>query len=201
MIFVSRFVFSVAFLTLVAGLWGEGSAAAQSLFSDPKARQPGDLLTIVLVEQTAAQRESDYEGSSSSSLGGGGEMSNPAFGSRFSADAAISTQADSRNTTTQSDLLEGTITARVTGVDEAGNLIVEGERHLNVNGVTHLMRVTGLVRPLDVRYNNTVLSHQIANADVEYRQLGFQHRFFSPGTLWKAGATLVLGVVAFLGLG
>ena len=196
---------SLRLLTLVALLLTVSAALAparaQSLFADPKARQAGDVLTIVLAEQTSAQRQSDYQDRSSAGLGAQGEVDAPTLASRFSADAQFERDASSRNETTQSDLLQGTITARVTGTDEAGNLIVEGERRLNVNGVTHLMRVSGIVRPFDIRYNNTVLSHQIANADVEYRQLGFGRKLFRPATLVKAGAVIVLGVAAFLGLG
>jgi flagellar basal body L-ring protein FlgH len=42
------------------------SAQNQSLYADPTAAEPGDVLTVVLDEQTSAQRASSYQGSSSS---------------------------------------------------------------------------------------------------------------------------------------
>lgn len=176
------------------------AAHAQSLFSDPKARQPGDVITILLAEQTSAQRESGYSGSSQSSLGGSGAVSAPGIGSAFSGDAEITSETGNRNETVQSDLLEGTMTARVTGIDASGNLQVEGKRRLNVNGVTHVMVVSGTVRPLDVRYDNTVLSHEIANANITYDELGVRHRLFDTSTLLKVGSTLAVGVGIYLGI-
>ncbi len=174
------------------------AARGQSLYADPVARRPGDIITIILAEQTTAQRQSSYDDEAGASLGGGGGVD--VLTSRFAADAQLSREAYSSNQTVQSDLLRGTITARVTAVDEAGNLIIEGERRLNVNGVTHLMTVSGMVRPFDVSYNNSILSHQIANAQIEYRRTGFTRGWFSPGFFLKLGAAALIGVAAFFGL-
>lgn len=188
------------FAALLALLAAAPTAQAQSLYADPIAREPGDILTVILVEETAAQRASGYDSRSAAGLGGSATVNAPTLASRFGADAEFSKNASTSNQTVQSDLLEGTLTARVVDVDEGGNLVVRGERRLNVNGVTHVMRVAGLVRPLDVRYNNTVLSYQIANAEVEYRRAGLSRRFFSPGLLAKAGAVVVLGAAVFFGM-
>jgi flagellar L-ring protein precursor FlgH len=99
----------------------------------------------------------------------------------------------------QSDLLQGTLTVSVAEVDDAGNLVIEGERRLNVNGVTHFMRVTGTVRPFDIRTDNTLFSYQIANADIEYRRDGLIQRYAGPGFFAKAGAVVVLGAAIFFG--
>ena len=100
---------------------------------------------------------------------------------------------NSRNQTVQSDLLQGTVTATVVGVDSTGNLRIEGERKLNVNGVTHLMKVSGRVRPFDIRSNNTILSYQIADAFIEYRRDGkFRKKLIRPGTFVKIGGLAVL---------
>ncbi len=166
----------------------------QSLYADPKASRAGDVLTIVLVERASAQRASQYADQSSAQFGGAAGSG----GQRFSADAQFAQQADARNQTAQSDLLTGTMTVLVTGVDESGTLTVAGERSINVNGVTHVMKVTGAVRARDIRYDNTVLSYQLANAHIEYRQAGRAARFLKPATLVRAGAVALLGVAVFL---
>jgi len=197
---VSRTAFLLSLFALAAGTFAP--AVGQSMFTDPRARETGDVLTIILAEQTAAQRESEYSGSAQSSLGGSGSVTAPGIGSRFSGDAQISTGTDNRNETVQSDLLEGRITARIVGVDAAGNLQVEGERRLNVKGVTHVMTVTGIVRPLDVRFDNTVLSPQIANANIVYDQTGgsLQQKLFSKQRLLQVGSVVALGLGIFLGI-
>ncbi len=174
-------------------------ARAQSMYADPLARQAGDVITIILAEETSARRSSSYANRSSARSGGGAGIDSPSIAGTFGLDAEFSNQSDNENKTLQSDLLTGTITARVTDTDEAGNLIVEGERRLNVNGVTHLMRITGTVRPFDVRSDNTLYSYEIADAEVEYRRAGFTRRYTKPGFLAKVGMVAALGAAIFFG--
>ncbi|MCH8962785.1 MAG: flagellar basal body L-ring protein FlgH [Bacteroidetes bacterium] len=175
------------------------SDRAPSLYSDPKAHQPGDMITIVLAERTAAQRTSGYDNRSQSGVGGSGSIAGKEnLSGTFALNASFNHSTTHRNETVQSDLLQGTITAIVVGVDSTGNLLIKGERKLNVNGVTHLMRVSGMVRPFDIRNNNTILSYQIANALIEYRQDGLVRKFLRPGTFAKIGGLAVLvGALVF----
>lgn len=177
-----------------------GEAQAQlSMFSDPKADAAGDLLTVVLIERTTAQRESAWSNQSNAGIAASSDVSGGTLDGVFSADATLNKDASTANTSSQRDLLSGTVTTRITGVDEFGNLVIEGERRLNVNGETHLLRIAGIVRPIDVRSNNTVLSPDIANAVIEYRRGGIHRRFFSPGKLVRIGALALLGAAVALG--
>ena len=190
-----NFLFGIGGLLLIGLVLGVAArpAQGQSLYADPIARSAGDLITIVLAERTDAQRASGFQNSSDAALGGASSADGGnALSGRFALDASFSKSAKNRNQTVQSDLLQGTITARVVGVDSTGNLLVSGERKLNVNGVTHLMRVSGHVRPFDVRHNNTVLSYQVADALIEYRRAGMGRKFIKPGTFAKLGAVAVL---------
>lgn len=176
-------------------------AQSQSLYTDPVAHEPGDVLTVVLDERTSAERSSSYEGSSNSSVSGGGSASGPGLSSQFGANAQISSQTDNDNETAQSGTLTGTMTVRVVEVNQAGNLRVEGRRNMTINGATHVMKVSGLVRTDDIQFDNTVLSHQIADAKIKYNQSGVRHNgFFSKGFLLKAGSAVLVGVGVFLGL-
>lgn len=192
-------VLVLAILGLVCGR--SAFAQGQSLYADPKATEPGDVLTVVLDEQTSAERTSSYEGSANSSVGGGGSAAGPGLQSQFGADAEINSETGNSNQTAQSGMLTGTMTVRVLEVNQAGNLVVKGTRNLTVNGATHVMKVSGIVRPSDVRYNNRILSHKIADAKIKYNQDGFRHNgFFSKGLLLKAGSAVLLGISIFLGL-
>ncbi len=187
-------------VTLSVLLVAAGPARAQSLYADPRAQQAGDMLTIILAEQTSAQRSSGYENSSNSSLGGSSGINSPDVNSTFGVNAQFNKASENSNETVQSEMLQGRLTARIVDVNDAGNLIVEGERRVEVNGVTHLMRVRGLVRPFDVRNDNTLFSYQIANAEIEYRRAGFTRRFIKPGFMAKAGAVVALGAAIFFGM-
>lgn len=170
-----------------------------SLYGDPKARRQGDVLTVILAEQTTAERSSSWEQSSASdkgvSLNGSGDDVSAAFG----ADASVNSDSEASNESVQSDMLQGRFTARVTEVGPSGNLTIAGERRLNLDGETHLMSVQGTVRPYDIRYDNTIMSYQIANAQIEYRDTGRKSRWFSPAIFTRAGAVLgVLGAIALI---
>ncbi len=93
------------------------------------------------------------------------------------------------------------MTVVVVGVDSTGNLAIQGERRLSVNGEAHVMKVSGLVRPYDIRYDNSVLSYQIANANIEYRRAGFGRKWFKPGALVRWGVYALLGAGAYYALG
>lgn len=173
--------------------------AQLSLFADPKASEAGDLLTVVLIERTTAQRQSSWSNSSDAALGGSGDVGGGTLSGVFSADARLNKAAQTDNRSSQQDLLNGTVTTRITDVDPQGNMTIEGERRLNVNGETHLLRISGIVRPFDVRANNTVLSPDIADAEIEYRRSGVHRRFLKPGAFAKIGAIGLLVAAVVLG--
>lgn len=186
------FVLTVLFLTALP------TRAQSSMFADPKARQQGDLLTIVLAERTAAHRESDWENKSNAAVSAATDVSSgDDLSGRFALDAALNKQAKSKNLSRQSDLLSGTVTARVTEVDPAGNLVIQGERKLNVNGESHLLRISGVVRPFDVRHDNSVLSFQIADADIEYRRAGLGRKYIKPGFMARTGLVALVGAAIY----
>ena len=182
-------------LSLLIVLLVTPSASAQSLYSDFRARKPGDIITIVLSERTSAQRASEWKNASSSDLGGSSQVTGGStLAGTFGLDAKFSKDAQNRNSSLQQDLLTGTITATILERDPSGNLRIEGARKLNVNGETHLMHVSGLVRTVDIRSNNSVMSYQIANADIQYkRQGGLTKGLFKPGRVARFGLMAILG--------
>ncbi|MFT4604731.1 MAG: flagellar L-ring protein precursor FlgH [Rhodothermales bacterium] len=191
---MTRFIAFALLLLMVA------PASAQSLYSDFRARKAGDIITIVLAEKTSASRASQWANSASNGLDAASGVNGGAtLSGRFAMDAKFSKDAQTRNSSLQRDLLTGTITATVTDRDDSGNLMLAGSRSLNVNGETHVMKVTGVVRPVDVRTNNSVLSFNIANANIEYRkQGGLTKGLFKPGKIARFGAMMLLGgAVAF----
>lgn len=193
-----RASFTVLLFVLV--LTALPARAQLSVFADPKADAAGDLVTVVLVERTTASRQSAWQNASNAALGGIAEVAgNTDISGKFGLDATFNKQARNQNSSSQQDLLNGTITARVLEVDSTGNLIIAGERRLSVNGETHLLRIGGVVRPIDIRSNNTVLSPDIANADIEYRRGGIHRRFFSPALFVRAGAVAALVAAVIIG--
>lgn len=146
------------------------------LFEDIKSRRVGDLITIVLTEKTAASKKASTSANKDSKV----DIANPTlFGRPFSAngntlemgiDASrdFSGAADS----SQSNQLTGSITVTVAQVLSNGNLVVRGEKWLTLNQGEEYIRISGIVRPVDVRPDNTVLSTQVADAKISYSGKG-----------------------------
>ncbi|MGM0492468.1 MAG: flagellar basal body L-ring protein FlgH [Armatimonadota bacterium] len=155
-----------AFAEPPAEVGPNGGGFFTSLYQDHRAAQPGDVLFVVVAESTTASQSASRSNSKSGDVEVGPGtgwldfIPEIGFGGGLSADASGSSQR--RNT------LSARIATTITGVTPAGNLIITGERMVKVNHDLQTIRLTGEVRPQDVRPDNTVLSEHIANAAIEY---------------------------------
>ena len=84
--------------------------------------------------------------------------------------------------------LAGSITVTVTEVLPNGVLRIRGEKWLSLTNGEEYIRLTGLVRPQDIRPDNTLASNRIADARIAYggtgdfdqaNQMGWMGRFFN----------------------
>ena len=148
--------------------------AQQSLFSDVKANQVGDIITVVLTENISGSSAADNRRSANNNTSASGSASGNfiPFEPTFGADAQVDYGADSRNTSQQRQLLEGLMSVQIIEVTPLGDLIVEGTRSTEINGETHEMSLRGIVRQNDVDSRNRVLSYRVANANISYQQKG-----------------------------
>lgn len=183
-----------------AGSMATSPASGQSMFADYRAAATGDIITVVLAERTSASRASGWKNQAGSRVGGDANLSNGSgLDGTFGLDAQFKKDASSKNESVQSDLLRGTMTVIVDSTDAAGNLLISGERMLSVNGETHSMSLSGVVRRSDVTPTNSILSYQIARANIEYERTGGMKRsLFKPGKIARFGvfAVLVAGFLA-----
>jgi flagellar L-ring protein precursor FlgH len=71
-------------------------------------------------------------------------------------------------TTTRSGSLTGTVSVTIVAINESGNFEIEGSRSVTVNFEEQLMVITGMIRPSDINFDNTINSSLIANASITY---------------------------------
>jgi len=177
------------------------AATGVSLFEDTKARRVGDILTVVLVEQTDAKKSGDTSINKSNETSianptilGQSVTINPMTGFPLAAgDWNLGFGMTSGNkfggdyASNQSNQLSGNITLTVAQVLANGNLVVQGEKWIGINQGEEYIRVRGLVRPVDITPSNTILSTQIADAHISYggtgatadaNKVGWLARFF-----------------------
>lgn len=155
-------------------LYGAGSTqpGLLGMYGDHKARQVGDLLTIMVTEVSYAQNKTDTQ----TQKGLGAELS--PSGAVFDFLAAIKLDTDAGlnlgnssrggTTTSRSGKLIGTITAQVVEVLPNGDLRIRGVREVSVNREKEQMIVTGIVRQRDISPGNTIPSTMVADAQIAF---------------------------------
>ena len=159
------------------------SGQSTALFEDVRARRIGDILVVRLQESTNATKSSTTSTDKSQSS----TLTNPTiFGSTPSfdlpgiaplastSDNTLETSISSANEfegggdSAQSNSLSGDIAVTVADVLPNGNLYVRGEKRLSLNQGNEYVRIAGIVRPIDIQSDNSVLSTQIADATIAY---------------------------------
>lgn len=136
-------------------------------FMDRTARHEGDLVTILISESSLAS----FAASTSTSKKDKNaitEILGPTLFKRLLPNLGTSadSQVDGKGSTTQTGRLVARMAAIVKQVLPNGNLVLEGVRQIKVNKDTQTFLLTGICRPDDVTSNNTVLSENLAEAEI-----------------------------------
>ena len=143
------------------------------LFEDHTARRIGDILTINLNEDTKAKKRADLDASkiNSTSVTAPNIMGvDPSmlFGKDLSATLASEHDFQGEGQANQSNSLVGDISVTVVDVFPNGNLRVRGEKRVTLNDGSEYIRLSGIVRPVDISSANTVDSSKVADATIMY---------------------------------
>jgi flagellar L-ring protein precursor FlgH len=163
------------------------------LFADLKARRVGDVLTIRLTESTNASKSAATKTAKTTAVNNTGPT---IFGKTITeAGVPILTTTmngadsfDGSGSSTQGNSLAGSLTVTVMDVQANGNLVIQGEKTLKLNQGDEFVRVSGVVRPADIRTDNTVTSDKVADAHISYsgrgvidssNRVGWLARFFN----------------------
>ncbi len=146
----------------------------------------GDILTIQLVERTAASKSNSSVTSKNSSFGlnppttGLFALFNPSD-INIGGDSSFSGSGHAA----QSNSLSGEISVTIAEVYPNGTMKVRGEKLLNLNRGEEFIRMTGIVRSADITTDNRVLSSRVADAKITYAGSGEIARASKQGWLQK----------------
>jgi flagellar L-ring protein FlgH len=139
-----------------------------ALFEDIKARRVGDILTVLLVEETSGSKSADNNLSQSAAINIGaptlGGVTYPEVSAGMNSNSNVTGESGS----SQSNSLNGSIAVTVIDVLPGGNLLVQGEKWIQINQGREYIRLHGIIRQRDIAPNNTILSPQVADARIEY---------------------------------
>ncbi len=163
----------------------------ENLFSDSKARNVGDIVTIKVYETISGAGSSQSDTSKQTSFDI--NVNNPTvLGKKVpkgTKDPLLgfstqpSTKFAGKSSTKRDAKLIATIAARVVKIYPNGDMFVVGEKVIRINDDLQILRISGIVRPTDIDSDNSVPSSKVANMYVEYNGKGYLVENQRPGWL------------------
>ena len=178
---------------LADSFWRRRNPQQAFLFEDSRARRPGDLLTLIINESTEVDNRENkgLDKSSGASMNfdlataASGGFSNQAASGELDANMANNRKFSGGATYRNSRELIDRITVTVMHVLPNGNLVFSGERRTTIAGELRCLKISGIVRPVDLGPDNTISSRFVANMRTVYEDDGQERRFTRQGWLGR----------------
>jgi flagellar L-ring protein precursor FlgH len=175
---------SIVYLTFFALL---GHANAQSLWNDQTSRSLvadkracaiGDIVTIVVQENSSANKNNETKTEKSSSLSAaiqtflyGAGAGTSALLSRGGQMPALAYNSDLKHdgsgAINDSESIIAQVAAKVIDVLPNGNLVIEGKRETSFSAEHQTIVLHGIIRTEDITSADTIMSYNVADATVQ----------------------------------
>lgn len=168
-------------VTEAGSLWNDGNT---SMFSDRKAREIGDIVTVLISEKASATKEASTSTKRNSNMSASipnffGLENDKIWASSHNpidiqnlVNADFSNGFDGNGSTSRKEDLSASLTTQVVGRYANGQLKIRGGKEVMVNDEVQIIYLTGIVRPVDINANNTISSTKILNARISYTGKG-----------------------------
>ncbi len=178
--------------TWAGSIWAKRSATARDMFTDDVARNIGDVITIFISEDSKTDNKAKRDLSKATDRSGNLFGITENVGSNLlpgfpSIDVDVSTandltsKADFKDEKTFTDK----ITVTVIDILPNRNLVVAGTRSRTIAGDVQTLDVSGIVRPSDIAFDNTVMSQKVANFRLVSKSGGIAASYTKPGWLGR----------------
>jgi len=192
------FVLCSAACSQAGSIWAKRGNNVRALYADDVARQIGDVLTIRISEASKvdnkAKRDLKKETDRSTTFGGGPNFPSkgtfdkflpeqllPSFNMTAESANELKSKADYKDERSFIDR----ITVVVVYVLPNNNLVVMGTRNRSIAGDIQIIEVSGIVRPSDIAFDNTVKSEQIADFRLVTKNSGIAAPYTKQGWLGR----------------
>jgi flagellar L-ring protein FlgH len=197
---MSRQRMAIGTLTVMAGLlvmtaeadsiWGRRDKDHKTVFADDVARHVGDVLTVVISEASKVDNKAtrDLQKDTTRTSAFDGKLN---VGSiipeipGFTTDAAGSNQMKSKADYKDERNFTDRVSVIVMDVLPNGNLVITGSRDRQIGGDIQTIEVSGVVRPNDIAFDNTIKSEQVANFRLNTKNGGISAPYTQPGWLGR----------------
>lgn len=161
-----------------------------SLYSDKKAKKVEDVITVLIVENAKATNDTKTATDKAQdasvdinplTVGWAGVPTE--YTPKVGFGGGVKQKYNGQGKTSRSGDVKATLSARIVAVYDNGNLLIEGNKEVEINSEKEILRVSGIVRPEDISPDNTILSEKIADARIQYTGQGDNHQAARPGLL------------------
>jgi flagellar L-ring protein precursor FlgH len=181
-------------------LWEKGNRRTRNLFADDTAREVGDLLTILINERSIIDNKTDRNAEKktgrTAAMNGTLDLANLTGSSvgehifdfpRLNFASSSDSKFEGKNDLGSDRLVTDQITVTIVDVLPNGNLVFLGTRTRETLGDRQIIELSGIVRPTDVSFNNTVSSERVADFQFVYKTRGHESTYVNPGWLTRLG--------------
>ncbi|MCA8941465.1 MAG: flagellar basal body L-ring protein FlgH [Planctomycetes bacterium] len=171
-------------------------ATRGSLIDDHTARNVGDVLSIVIQERHKVKNEDKVERSNSTTLQAQLDaytLSSDTFNTNVlpEFDARSNREFDGQAKQEKDSTLEASMAVMIVDTMPNGNLIVAGSRMVKIDDETKTLRISGVIRQLDISATNSVSSSLVAEARVSITGEGANSRQVTKGPIGTMFETLI----------
>lgn len=183
---MKKIIFILIILPLVITAQNMSENGFRSLFSDYKAVNLGDAITIVVVESSEASngaqkstgRESDIN------FGFSGGLDDTAL-PNVDVDLGSNNEFKGSGSSKSTGMVRTKLSALIDSVLSNGLVRIKGSRKIVVNDEEQMITIKGIVRTSDISSDNTVYSYNISEAEIIFQSDGQIRSVQDPGWLTK----------------
>jgi len=186
------FVLCLAACSQAGSIWAKRGKDVKALYADDVARQIGDVLTIRITEDSKvdnkANRDLKKETNRSNTFNGELGIITPNHNilprmPGFTMEAQSTNELKGKADYKDERKFVDRVTVVVIDVLPNRNLVVMGTCSRNISGDIQVIEISGIVRPSDIVFDNSVKSEQVADFHIVVRNGGVSAPYNKPGWL------------------
>jgi flagellar L-ring protein precursor FlgH len=168
-------------------IWAKRDRNKPALYADDVARKIGDVLTILVTENSTVDNKAkrDLSKDTDKNIKFNGKLGNFADLGEFGTDATSGNSLKSKADYKDERKFVDRMTVVVVDIMPNGNLVVMGKRQRSIGGDDQTIEISGIVRPSDVKFDNTVKSEQVADFSIVSKNAGVAAPYTKPGFLGR----------------
>ncbi|MEW8229328.1 MAG: flagellar basal body L-ring protein FlgH [Candidatus Thiodiazotropha endolucinida] len=153
----------------------------QPLITDHRARNIGQLLTVLIYESASSSTSADSDTNNSLDV----SINTGYDDTLHDATLGIGNDSSGGGTINRTGRLMASVSVTIEKILDNGEMVVKGEQSIEFNNENQFIHVEGRVRPEDISAENTVLSTRLADAKIRYVGEGLLGRSQEPGLITK----------------